>query len=135
MEAWERRRLGRALESDFRRTLRALPAPFLVVAALAAAWSIQVWSQARMATGAPAPCGLQVVVPQRAGRLVWIVGPAAGAVRAGDVVARLDGAGGGYELNSPGGGLVRSVLRKAGDAVQPGDPLIVLGPPPGTACP
>lgn len=135
MKAWERRRLGRALETAARRALRAVPAPLIVAAAFASAWSIHAWARARMAAGTPAPCGLQVVVPQRAGRLVWVVGPSAGAVRAGDVVARLEGAGGGYELNSPGGGVVRSVMRKAGDAVQPGDPLLVLGPPPGTACP
>lgn len=131
----ERRRLARRAEALARRALCALPAPVLVVLALAGAWSINAWARGRLAAGAPAPCGLHVVVTQRPGRIVWIVTPSAGAVRSGDVLARLDGAAGGFELNSPAAGLVRSVLRKGGETVQPGDPLIVLGPPSGTSCP
>lgn len=131
----ERRLLAQRTERLARRALCALPAPVLVVLALAGAWSIHAWARGRLAAGTPAPCGLQVVVPQRPGRIVWIVTPSTGAVRSGDVLGRLDGPAGGFELYSPTAGLVRSVLRKGGDTVQPGDPLIVLGPPSGTSCP
>lgn len=135
MLTWERARLGRRCEGLARRTMQAVPASFLVMASLASAWSLNLWVRGRLAAGAPAPCGLHVVVPQRPGRIVWIVTPSAGAVRSGDVVARFEGAAGGFELGAPLEGVVRSVLRKAGETVQPGDPLLVLGPAAGVACP
>jgi len=135
MLTYDRTLLGRRCEALARRAAQAVPAPLLVVAALAGAWSVNEWARGRLAAGTPAPCGLHVVVPQRTGRIVWIVTPSEGAVRSGDVVARFEAAAGAFELNTPVAGVVRSVLRKAGETVQPGDPLLVLGPAAGAACP
>ena len=135
MLTFDRGSLGRNGEALVRRFLQTVPAPVLIAAALGGAWSLDVWAHGRMAVETPAPCGLHVVVPQRSGRIVWIVKAAEGAVRSGDVVARLESPSGGFDLEAPVGGVVHSVLRKAGETVQPGDPLLVLGPAAGVACP
>jgi multidrug efflux pump subunit AcrA (membrane-fusion protein) len=130
LRAW-RRRCG----AGARRALAAIPAPVVVAAALLGAWALDArLRDGGVATSEPA-CSLRVLTPARSGRLAWIAAASGGEVRAGDLLARLDGAGEDALVRAPAAGRVRAVLGSAGERVEAGDPLIVVEPASSAVCP
>jgi multidrug resistance efflux pump len=126
--------VGMACERFTRRTLGATPAALVIVVALGGAWSLQSWLRRQTATPAQLSC-LHVVAPASAGQLTWVVEATQREVRIGDVVARVGDTSTGANLRSPARGAVRAVLKRSGEAVQAGDPIVIVGPPEGATCP
>jgi multidrug resistance efflux pump len=134
MDAHYRTSIGRRCERFARRTFCGTPATLVIATALGGAWALQSWLQ-RQTTASVQPSCLHVVAPAQSGQLTWIVGATPGVVRSGDVLARLGEPPSVAELRSPANGAVRAVLKAAGDTVQAGDPILIVGPELGSACP
>jgi acetyl/propionyl-CoA carboxylase alpha subunit len=128
-------RYARRWERCARRGLSAIPASLIIATALGSAWLIQQHAR-RMeaATSGPTPC-LHVVTTPRDGRLAWVMDADGAHVRSGDVVARFETHDPDGGLRSPFSGAVRTVVRKAGDAVRKGDPILIVGSIRNATCP
>jgi multidrug resistance efflux pump len=110
-----------------------IPAGVVMGASLGLAWLL-LGSNSRHSQP-PATACLHVVAPQQGGRIAWVVDAAHGEVRKGDIVVKLEGREESAPVRSHVGGAVRAVLKKHGDEVAAGDPVVIVGPSAGATCP
>lgn len=134
MLAYNRRSFGRVLERIVRRVMTRIPASVAIMASIGGAWYLLRHERTENASLQPSAC-LHVVAAKRSGRLAWVIDETAKAVQVGDVLATMDNADDSAALRSPFGGALRTVLKKAGDHVALGDPVVIVGPFPGAVCP
>jgi acetyl/propionyl-CoA carboxylase alpha subunit len=127
-------RLARWWENAARRTFATPSAGLVVALALGSSWMLQRRVRALDTPSLCSPC-LHVVAATENGRLAWVREAGGGRVASGEVVARLEAHAAGAGFRSPIAGKVRAVVREAGEAVQVGDPVLVVGLSGRTACP
>jgi multidrug resistance efflux pump len=130
----ERRSFRRVFEPSMRRVMSRIPAGLVIAAAIGGAWCLLRLERADSAALKPGAC-LHVVASKSDGRIAWVIDATTSRVQVGDVLATMDNADDGAALRAPVGGAVRAVLRHAGEYVATGDPVVIVGPISGTACP
>jgi hypothetical protein len=125
MQGYDRNALQRIFGGRLRLLLSRMPAWLVVSAVLAGAYGLQRLDEAQRPQ-ALSEGATRTIAAHRSGRIAWVIEPGR-RIKAGDIVAALEGTQRLSALRSPAAGTVRMVLKSAGDVAGAGDPLVILG--------